>query len=391
MHSADFATPLSEADGPFTYSYLAAFRVPGMRLQSANGRMLTVWASEGSASEAFLTTNWDDYCADLDTSAALSVLLLTSFRGQSKFRKLGVAWNSLKVAAFGRTRLFRMTLEREEKRARAVRHKEHATSGCYLVYRAHGDVLADVNWRSARRYGKIGTGFDMVDGRAYRNRHRPEVNACATSVALALAETTGSPEVQWINDVIVLNGTHGLTVYPKAFTMGTPTLTVTTGVETATIARAAKLIPPMRHDHRIQASVSLFVQSQAVKDDNLRAFIAAWSALELLINYLAKQLRPQWEASLQTGSHPTWDKDLMNIAYEDYRMRDSFFAVSCVLDLPNAASDSLMFATINKKRSGYYHQLASDERELPTQNAYDLFRKYLRLGLQRPESRGGTT
>jgi hypothetical protein len=63
----------------------------------------------------------------------------------------------------------------------------------------------------------------------------------------------------------------------------------------------------------------------------LRAFIAAWSALELLINRLARVYQADFAAILKTGTVlPAWEKDLKDLAPEKYRMRDRFFCVACV-------------------------------------------------------------
>ncbi len=70
--------------------------------------------------------------------------------------------------------------------------------------------------------------------------------------------------------------------------------------------------------------MSLFVQSQSKANDNLRAFIAAWPALELLVNRLARMLRPEWERILaaQAGELPRWDRDWTTTPPDTYRIRD---------------------------------------------------------------------
>jgi hypothetical protein len=64
-------------------------------------------------------------------------------------------------------------------------------------------------------------------------------------------------------------------------------------------------------DAKLDGAVDLFVQSQRRSYDNLRAFIAAWSPLELLVNRLARAYQAQFGALLDGGTAlPAWDKDL---------------------------------------------------------------------------------
>jgi hypothetical protein len=142
-------------------------------------------------------------------------------------------------------------------------------------------------------------------------------------------------------------------------------------------------LPILLADQNLDGAVSLYVASQRQTDDNLRAFIPAWSALELLINRLARTHRSAWTELLTSSPEklPGWDKDLATVELPDYRMRDKFFSVACVLDLVSAKEDSEIFVDINSKRSGYYHEMDVDDADLPTDAARKLFRKYLKLGL----------
>jgi hypothetical protein len=71
---------------------------------------------------------------------------------------------------------------------------------------------------------------------------------------------------------------------------------------------------------------------------------------------------------------PPWDKDLRTLSLDEYRMRDRFFVVACVLDFANASQDAMDFIRINDMRSGYYHRMEARDRDLPTNDARSLFR-----------------
>lgn len=297
--------------------------------------------------------------------------------------KIFAIWNNILVRVFGPSWTFKRNLSRETKAALERRHKDHSGPGCYLVYKAEGELIEPANLRTARRFENIGFGFDVIDGQPYRAIHAKAIHSTATALSLALADTTGSPDTQSIGDVIFLKGGNDLIIYCKSITFGTVGLVVTTFTDKQIIEKCSEYLPILLADTKIESSVSLFVQSQRKSNDNLRSFIAAWAALELLINRLYKLNREEWQKILvnHVNSLPPWGRELTDIAPEDYTLRDRFFAVSRVLELQSAQADSEIFSNANKSRSGFYHRMEVDDKDLPTTDVQSLFRKYLRLFL----------
>ena len=373
--------PLNEEDGPFSYIYLAVMAVPGMHLPESVDDGVQFCAFPEVNAEAFLTLDWDTYCVHMDRSDALAHLMLSAFMGRARFGKLSAYWHRLLVSLRGRERMFRFDLEKETTAVRNTRHKNHKSSGCYLIYRGEGDVLEPVRLHAARKYGDLGFGIDAVRGEPYREIHRPALHSTATALSLAIAETNGSPETHFIGDIIYLSGKNGLVVYSRTIQMGEVCVVTSSPPSTERLRKAKFYIPAMINDSRIETAISLFIQSQKRENDNLRAFISAWSALELVVNRFSKVVRPKWENLLENDVLPKWDKNLKGMLVEDYRMRDRFFSVTCVLDLNSASGDSEMFNRINDIRSGFYHRLDVRDKDLPTHDVRTLFRKYLRLGL----------
>lgn len=277
--------------------------------------------------------------------------------------------------------MFRSRLKRETITARERRHKQHKSSGCYLVYRADGDLIEQVRLHAARRFGDIGFGIDAFSGAPYRKVHRRALHSSATALSLALVDTSGSPETHFIRDIIYLTGKGGLKLYSKTIEMGAVGIVTSALNSSESLLKANCYIPAMINDSRVETAISLFVQSQKKENDNLRSFIAAWSALELLVNRLAKVIRPKWESLLEADGLPEWDKELKDVPLQDYRMRDRFFSVACVLDMGSAMADTETFILINDMRSGFYHRMTVHEKDLPANDTRALFRKYLKLAL----------
>jgi len=368
--------------GPFTYSYISITRIPGVKLPEDCKDPIIIQSFPEINSKAYLTNKWDIHCFHMDQNTAIGALLFTKLIGSRRFMKVFAIWNNILVRVFGPSWTFKRNLSRETKAALKRRHKDHSGPGCYLVYKAEGELIEPANLRTARRFENIGFGFDVIDGQPYRAIHARAIHSTATALSLALADTTGSPEIQSIGDVIFLKGRGDLIFYCKSITFGAAGLVVTTFTDKQIIEKCSKYLPILLSDTKIEASVALFVQSQRKSNDNLRAFISAWAALELLVNRLERLYRVKWQDLLErsSGSLPDWDKDLSRVCPKDYWLRDRFFAVSCVLEIKSAQTDSEIFSHANKMRSGFYHRGEVDDKDLPTSDVQSLYRKYLRLG-----------
>ena len=207
------------------------------------------------------------------------------------------------------------------------------------------------------------------------------MHTTATALSLSLLDTKSSPEIHFGRDIIYLKGKNGLHIYQKSISMGSAGTSISSPPKKESLEKTKTYIPAMTGDRRLQTAISLYIESQKTGIDNLRSFIAAWSALELLVNRLSKKFRPEWHKILEKGNLPDWDKDLKNLEPKKYRLRDRFFAVACVLDFDLAEIDTTNFIRINNMRSAFYHQMTIDEKDLPTIDTRALFQKYLKQWL----------
>lgn len=388
MNRSSTPAPLTDQDGPFRYTYLSIIAVPGLRLPEQI-ESLEFQSFSGLGAVAILMTDCDRYSVHLDRSAAIGYLMLTAFRGHARFGWLSVRWHQFLVHVLGAAEVFRRRLARETATVRETRRKQQGNPGCYLVYQAQGKLLEPVQLGTARKLGGIGFGFDIIRAMSYRNFHRHAWNTAATALSLALVETNASPDTHFVGDIVYLTGRDQLLVYPKTIELGTLGVTVSSSFRREIIEAANGYIPTMLNDASIETAISLFVESQKKENDNLRSFIAAWSALELLVNRLARIMRPEWQRAVEAQVVPGWDRDLKEVPIEDYRLRDRFFLVACVFDLVAASTDAALFVHANNMRSGFYHRMGVRTNDLPTTDVQALFRKYLKKALARRSPSGG--
>lgn len=371
---------VTEDDGPFSYSYISVMGVPGLNLNETEGDLHLFSFPELNAT-AFLTRDWDRHCHHIDRGSAVALLMYTGFRGRPRFKRLSVWLNRLIGKLFGKGKVFNRNLVREERNVQNTRHKEHTSSGCYLVYRAEGELIELPQLKYTTRFGCIGFGIDIVDGKSYRAMHSSALHSVAAALSLIIDKGTGSPEINKIVDTIYLKGAHDLVIYPKRFEMGSVSLTTSATPNQDELSEVKQYIPLIAEDNRIESAISLFIQSHRKDGDNLRAFIPAWSALELLIDRLTKIVQADWQKQVQDSNLPPWDKNLTGLALRKYGLRDRFYSVACVLDLENAEEDCEKFTQAYKLRNGYYHENEGSEKDLPTHEVRSLFRKYLQLAL----------
>lgn len=373
-------TAITENDGPFSYRYVAVLAVPGIRLEEADSDVPLFSFSELNAT-ASLTRDLAWHCQHIDRSSAIAALLLTGLRGRRRFKRLSSWANGIFRRVFGASKVFERNLRKEEWKAKSARLKEHKSPGCYLVYQAEGDLAVPPRLKSSRRVNRVGFGFDIIDGEYYRSIHRSALHGVVAALSLTIDKGTASPEITNIADIVYLKGSDDLTIYSRRVEAKAALVVTSKGPNIDELKEVAQNIPQIAGDLRIQGAISLFVQSHRKDDDNLRSFIPAWSALELLVNRVARLMRAEWEQVLSAGELPEWDRDLTGVEWGSYRMRDRFYVVACTLKPDDAADDCETFIQSNHRRSVYYHTNDVREDDLPTYNVRALFRKYLALWL----------
>jgi hypothetical protein len=225
--------------------------------------------------------------------------------------------------------------------------------------------------------------LDAFDGSVVRKEHKVNVRSIATAVSLAMTDTNGSPEIRFLSDNVHLLSKDELVIYVRTVKTGAVGLVVTTMPSDEFGAAVETYTAGLGADSKLSSAASLFVLSQHKSNDNLRSFIASWSALELLIFNLEKKYRSVFQELLRSHDVvlPAWDTDLRATDIGDYRLRDRFYAIACSISLAEAEADTKKFNELNSKRNDYYHRFKIEDTELPTRDVQSLFRKYLKIVL----------
>lgn len=376
---------IEESAGPFRYEYVSVSHVLGAKLPDGSPDPLQIAHFPDMNAKAYLTHNWDEQYFHIDRANSIAVLLLTGLAGIKRFKKLSRYVNRFLQWIFGPEWVFMRNLEAQAERIREQRLKEHPGSGCCLVYLARGQVDQPVNLHASRRFAEVGVALDAFDGSLVREEHKLNVRSVATAMSVAMTDTNGSPEIRFLADNVHLLGKDEVVIYVRTLKMEAAGLVVTTMPSGEFVATIETFTAGLSADSKLSAAASLFALSQHKSNDNLRSFIASWSAFELLISNLEKKYRDVFQKLLLSDgvTLPAWDKDLRVTDIGDYRLRDRFYAVACSTNLAEAEADSKKFNELNSKRNDYYHRFEIDDTELPTHDVQSLFRKYLKIVLSK--------
>jgi hypothetical protein len=376
---------IEESAGPFRYEYVSVNHVVGAKLPDGSPDPLQIAHFPDMNATVCLTHDWDKPYFHIDRANAVATLLLTGLVGIKRFKKLSRSVDRFLQWIFGREWVFMRNLEAQAKKIREQRLKDHSGSGCCLVYRAGGQVDQPLNLRASRRFAEVGVALDAFDGSMVREAHKLNLRSVATAVSIVTKDTNGSPEIRFLADNVHLLSKDELVIYVRTLKMGAAGLVVTTIPSDEFVAAVETYTAGLSADSKLASAASLFALSQHKSNDNLRSFIASWSALELLIFNLEKKYRDAFKALLlsEDVSLPVWDKDLSVTDIKEYRLRDRFYAVTCSINLAEAAADTGKFNELNSKRNDYYHRFQIADTELPTFDVQALFRKYLKIVLSK--------
>jgi hypothetical protein len=374
---------IEESAGPFRYEYVSVCHVMGATLPGGSPDPLPIAHFPEMNATACLTHDWDKQYFHIDRANSVATLLLTGLVGIKRFKKLSCLLDRLFQWVFGSEWVFMRNLETQTKRIREQRLKDRSGSGCCLAYRAGGQVDQPLNLRASRKFSEVGVALDAFDGSQVREAHKLNVRSVATAVSIAMTNTNGSPEIRFLADHIHLLSKDELVIYVRTLKMGAAGIVVTTMPSDEFTATVETCTAGLSADRKLSSAASLFALSQQKSNDNLRSFIASWSALELLIFNLEKKYRNTFQGLLNSEdvSLPVWERDLSVIDIGDYHLRDRFYAVACSINSAEAAVDTEKFNKLNSKRNAYYHRFEIEDTELPTHDVQSLFRKYLKIVL----------
>ncbi len=225
--------------------------------------------------------------------------------------------------------------------------------------------------------------FDASDKSAIRAAARGPITSIVTAV---LASIEGIVDVRKATDAVVFVRGDGKTVYSYSFEAAAGSVYVSSRVsdhQAQTMSRIYAALSANNETARVQRLLRLSSETAA---EGLRPFLAAWSALEILIN----KLFPRYEESLfamlsrseSPGVENAYFSRVREVMKDKYRLLDKFSVIGMQLAPAAVDEDVEVVRRLKKTRDELLHGEEVEESQLPTAEVRRLALRYLRLHLE---------
>jgi hypothetical protein len=336
--------------------HLALYEIRGLNTLTDAQQFEIMTFAGGSAR---LVINPEPWFAHLDRSAMLATAAFVA---------------GLKSDADGQAK--RAGLLEDVRKRRRERHK----GSVYLVIEADGGDVAPSEKPHA--VDDVAMGFDLFD-----DSEPASLQAAARSCVSALVASLPHRADLTVNQCGGL--TYGLDgekpIYSFTFKMGRPTVSIAMPASTKDLALAAPRAKALAASPKLQKAAGLLVESLDRGTSPLRAFIAAWSALEIFVNVAFKERHHDLLIAAISASTPALKVGVIlrieEVMADKYRLSDKFAAIAAFLTSDSVEADLKTFAGLKKERDDYFHGDQLESVEAHAEEAQKLLSRYLGLEL----------
>jgi hypothetical protein len=228
---------------------------------------------------------------------------------------------------------------------------------------------------------------EAIDKKAIRGAHSKDIEAAR--LAVSLAGDAESARFQFLLDGVCLVDDDGVPIYSVTLEMHA-NLSSTSPVTPEILVSATQTVGQLLAHVELAATRRLYVQMADVDADPIRAFLAGWTALEILINKLFNRLESWFYLPTIAGAHAEMRARFMwriaEVMKDKYRIGDKFLAVTVLLlpDLDEAAVAALetSFKQVKSMRDKITHGQEFDPKALPQSALTNLLRTYVRAAIK---------
>jgi hypothetical protein len=351
---------LSTDPAKVKFRYTAIFALQGVSWGSEGDREIAV--DESSGVRVVLTSDPDKFAFEGDRSLAVATLMLGSlFSDQSTDdqRRDRVSGQVERIQQSRRDRL-----------------------GGYaaLVFVAEGEVES-FHPSNERETHEFAVCFDAADKEEIKRRFEDSVAAVLTAVSLALPGLVGFVKLK---DSVVFERSDGKPLYSYTFTTGPVRAIVSSKPESKALDEIGCLFDRLRQESQLNRVQRLVRSSFDDEQDRLRAFLAAWTALEILVNKVFAGYEQRYFSQLLEEQQPLEAKAkflrrIQDVMKDKYRLSDKFGAIAFQLAPLSADQDLKDMLSIKAVRDKLLHGDDVSEGALPLEPARNLVVKYFGL------------
>lgn len=314
-----------------------------------------------------LTNDINHHCLHLDNGLACASLIFRGMLADDRLQELPEA------------------VEVELQKIQGARGSKKK-SGAYAVINIEGSEELNINKKLHKETDRFRICFDAIDKNSLRNKHKEKVHSIVSSLSMC----TG-PEY---HSEMISNGIHfvdenGKPLYTFTVQGGRARIIIAKPIDIEKENEITKVIDLSISNQQVKTPFRLFAQSLETTNDELRAFISAWSALEIFTNKVFSIYEKQFIANIANdhSSHGVNQflariKDVMK---DKYRLTDKFSLIASFLS-NEIEEDIKLFKSLKNMRDIISHGQEFDEETLPVEDARKLAAKYLKNYILSTES-----
>ena len=243
------------------------FRVAGISALPEGITEWTVWAAEGQS--ATLTTEVEKYAEIVDRRNAIAEGLLTAM-----FR------------AEGRSLAEKISGKMETARAQRA---EKYPGGTFLVFQAV-EKAPDPDLRTSREAEEFVVAFDAFDRKALEERHREDLQNCVTAIGLLMDDPADHRVIPIGRASYLSAGQGAKPIFSFTAEAGSLRVSISRAMSKERLQEATSMAKSLKADSNVGKVVDLYLQSIGQREDDFRAFLSGWTAMEIFVQSYFKRV-----------------------------------------------------------------------------------------------------
>lgn len=300
------------------------------------------------------------YLSDVNLGAAIGIALLTGKLGKEN----GLDQDAIEQIKVG-------VDERQAKKY---------DKGAFLVIEIRGSYPVELS--KSRSVGDFLFGLDIFPWDRIQSEHEPTIAAVLSAIPLVV----GDVDLERVSSGVYGILRSGRKVYSGHLRSGNVRVVTSKELSVDTAGKCRDLCLWMT-DSDLKTVARILSRVFQELDNNFRAFIDAWTALEVFVEKAFSSIEDKYYLELQKGrSLPFTDfiAKTRAVMKGKYNLLDKFQFVASVLDPGSCESDVKIFKEVQKFRQVVHGQKFEDD-SLPTDKVLHLLRRYIPKYL-RPDS-----
>jgi hypothetical protein len=344
------------------FVYVTAFKVLGL-VHEPEAPDIVLYSGLEPTIKATVTGDLSSHLGFIDRQLALASMLLKGMVGDPIPDE------------------FQTNLQAQMESIRQERARALAGVGA-VVIEIRGPLQGDVS-DPLRRIDDYILCFDAFDKKALSASLQSQVSAVLSAMRMG-----ANHEYRFENIVSgsYAVGEDGKIVHLLSFEGGQADIYVSKPLSAEQVSEVAEDINLVRRARSLERVVRLYTHSLDRKTDRFRAFVSAWSALEILVAKIFPVYQGKLEAELAAVSGAPGLRSYLDriavIMKDKHSITDKFAVVSMYLDRRQNPDEVEVFRQLKKTRDLLSHGEDVPDNDLPTEDVQGMFEKYLKSHLR---------